>query len=59
MSWQLTGIRKDAWANANRIPVEHDKSAADKGRFIHPELFGASAEARVGNHQIARDRTRA
>jgi hypothetical protein len=56
VSWQLTGIRHDAWANANRIPVEHDKTAADKGRCIHPELFGAAADARVGFRQIGRER---
>jgi hypothetical protein len=25
VSWQVTGIRKDPWANANRIQVEEDK----------------------------------
>ncbi len=25
VSWQVTGIRQDAWANAHRIPVEEDK----------------------------------
>jgi len=28
VSWQVTGIRQDAWANARRIPVEEDKPAA-------------------------------
>ena len=28
VSWQVTGIRQDAWANANRIPVEEDKAHA-------------------------------
>jgi hypothetical protein len=40
VSWQVTGIRRDAWANANRIPVEVEKAPEDKGRFLHPELFG-------------------
>jgi hypothetical protein len=38
--WQVTGVRQDAWAEAHRIPVEEDKPAAEKGRFLHPELFG-------------------
>jgi hypothetical protein len=38
VSWQVTGIRQDAWANANRIPVEVDKKAEDRGRYLHPEL---------------------
>jgi hypothetical protein len=29
VSWQVTGVRQDAWANANRIPVEKVKTAAD------------------------------
>ncbi len=36
----MTGIRQDAWANANRIPVEVDKREGDHGRYLHPELFG-------------------
>jgi|HubBroStandDraft_1064217.scaffolds.fasta_scaffold37841_2 hypothetical protein len=38
VSWQVTGIRQDAWANANRIPVEETKPAEDQGRYLHPEL---------------------
>ena len=40
VSWQITGIRHDAWANAHRIPVEVVKPANEQGSFIHPELFG-------------------
>jgi hypothetical protein len=43
VSWQVTGIRQDAWANANRIPVEVDKKAEDQDRYLHPELFGGEA----------------
>jgi hypothetical protein len=39
VSWQVTGIRLDAWANAHRIPVEVDKPAEDRGRYLHPGLF--------------------
>jgi len=38
--WLVTGIRKDAWAEVNRIPVEEDKPAEDRGRYLHPEVFG-------------------
>jgi hypothetical protein len=43
VSWQVTGIRRDAWANANRIPVEVEKSPEDKGRYLHPDLFDGEA----------------
>jgi trimeric autotransporter adhesin len=47
VSWQVTGIRQDAWANANRIPVEAYKAAADQGLYLHPELFGAPADRSI------------
>ena len=48
VSWQVTGIRQDAWANAHRIPVEVSKAPADRGLYLHPELFGAPAEKNIG-----------
>jgi hypothetical protein len=47
VSWQVTGIRQDAWANAHRIQVEVEKAPPDQGRYIHPELFGHEGEASI------------
>jgi hypothetical protein len=48
VSWQVTGIRKDTYANAHRIRPELDKSAAEQGTYLHPELHGRrSADALV------------
>jgi hypothetical protein len=47
VSWTVTGVRQDAWANAHRIPVEVDKPANERGSYIHPELFGARQERSV------------
>jgi hypothetical protein len=44
VSWQVTGIRQDAWAKAHRIPVEAEKAQSDKGHYLHPELFGHGGE---------------
>ena len=44
VSWQVTGIRKDAYAEAHRIPVEQDKPARERGSYMHPELHGQSEE---------------
>lgn len=41
VSWQVTGIRQDNWANANRIPVEEEKSLSVRGHYLHPELFNS------------------
>ena len=40
VSWQVTGIRHDAFAEANRIPVEEEKSPKEIGKYLHPEAFG-------------------
>lgn len=55
VSWQVTGIRQDAYANAYRIPVEEKKSPQEQGRYLHPELFGAVPQQAVGNHAAAKD----
>jgi hypothetical protein len=47
VSWQVTGVRQDAWANAHRIPVEEEKSEKEKGHYLHPELFGHAGEPNV------------
>jgi hypothetical protein len=44
VSWQVTGIRQDAWANAHRITVEQDKPERERGFYLTPELFGAPRE---------------
>lgn len=44
VSWQVTGIRHDAWANAHRIPVEETKNERERGTYLAPELFGAPEE---------------
>ena len=44
VSWQVTGIRKDRFAEANRIQVELDKPAHALGKYRHPELYGFGPE---------------
>ena len=44
VSWQVTGIRQDAYANAHRIPVEEDKPADEQGLYLHPTELGEPAE---------------
>ncbi len=47
VSWQVTGIRKDAYAEKHRIPVEQEKSLAERGRYLHPEAYGQPPEKSV------------
>jgi hypothetical protein len=48
VSWQVTGIRHDAYADADRIPVEEDKPLQERGHYLHPELFGATEQQAAG-----------
>jgi len=36
VSWQVTGIRHDKFADAHRIPVEEYKEGKERGKYIHP-----------------------
>jgi len=47
VSWQVTGIRHDAYANAHRIPVEEEKPEAERGYYLFPSLFGQPEEMDV------------
>jgi hypothetical protein len=47
VSWQVTGVRQDAWANAHRIPVEIEKPERERGYYLHPELYGASDDKNI------------
>jgi len=40
VSWQVTGIRKDPYANAHRIQTVVPKTARADRRYVHPELYG-------------------
>lgn len=44
VSWTVTGIRHDAYANAHRIPVEEQKPAAEKGKYLNPQEFGKTLQ---------------
>jgi len=44
VSWQVTGIRHDPWAEAHRIPVEQQKPEKLRGTYLHPELYGQPRE---------------
>jgi hypothetical protein len=47
VSWQVTGIRHDAYADAYRIPTEENKPTAEQGYYLHPEVFGQPASKSI------------
>lgn len=44
VSWHVTGIRNDAYANAHRIPIEEDKPEEKRGTYLNPAVFGFPVE---------------
>ncbi|MFN8244619.1 MAG: hypothetical protein U0X40_11250 [Ferruginibacter sp.] len=51
VSWQVTGIRNDAFAQKNRIPNTVEKEAANKGKYLNPEVYNMPESARIGYTQ--------
>jgi hypothetical protein len=41
VSWQVTGVRHDAFANAHRTPVEEAKPEKERGHYLFPHSIGA------------------
>ncbi len=40
VSWQVTGVRNDKFAQENPVIVEEEKAPEDKGKYLHPQLYG-------------------
>jgi len=49
VSWQVTGIRHDPYAEMYRVPVEEDKPADEIGTYRHPEVYGKSGTMGIGD----------
>ena len=47
ISWQVTGVRQDPWAEANRLVVEEDKTDKELGYYMHPEAYGQPEEKSI------------
>ena len=53
VSWQVTGVRQDAYAKAHPLVVEQDKAMWERGFYVHPELFGAPRDSGIDSaHRI-------
>jgi trimeric autotransporter adhesin len=47
VSWQVTGVRQDAYAKSHPLVVEEEKEPRVRGFYIHPELYGAPANRQI------------
>lgn len=52
VSWQVTGIRKDPWAEKNRIQVEVNKNQDEKGKYLYPDLYKMPPEKNVNYRKV-------
>jgi len=52
VSWQVTGIRKDPFAEQNRIPTEVEKSQEEKGLYLYPAAYGKSQEKAIDKQNL-------
>ena len=59
VSWQVTGIRKDAYAEAHRIAVEEAKPASVQGKYLTPKAHGLPEALGIGVAQQQRAKVQA
>jgi len=48
VSWQVTGIRHDRYANAHPVQVVVAKAKSDQGKYLYPELYGKPKTETIG-----------
>jgi hypothetical protein len=53
VSWQVTGIRHDKFAEQHRIPVEEMKGPGERGKYLYPDAFGLPPEKGISFFQRA------
>jgi hypothetical protein len=44
VSWQVTGVRNDPYAQKNRVVTEVEKNEKDKGKYLYPEAYNLPKE---------------
>lgn len=47
VSWQVIGIRQDAYAAAHPLQVEQTKTGSEQGKYLSPELYGQPESKRI------------
>lgn len=55
VSWQVTGVRKDPYANANRIKDVVEKSPEERGFYLHPQLYGQPIDKHIGRAPVRQE----
>jgi hypothetical protein len=47
VSWQVTGVRHDPYAKANPLTAVVEKSARERGFYLHPSLYGKPDDKQI------------
>jgi len=45
--WQVTGVRRDAYAVAHPLVVDEEKPPGERGFYLHPELYDQPADRNI------------
>jgi hypothetical protein len=48
VSWQVTGVRNDPYAQQHPALVEIEKPAGTRGKYLHPQAYQQPASAGIG-----------
>jgi hypothetical protein len=54
ISWQVTGVRRDAYAKMHPLVVESNKLGDERGHYLHPDAFGQPLEMGITAVQRAK-----
>jgi hypothetical protein len=44
VSWQVTGVRNDKFAQQHPVVAEVEKTGSERGKYLYPELYGEAKE---------------
>lgn len=55
VSWQVTGVRQDAFSQAHPLQVESQKRPEEQGRYLHPIEYGQPESLRIGPREETQD----
>lgn len=50
ISWQVTGVRQDAYANAHRVVPEVEKESFNRGKYLYPKELGMPADLKINGN---------
>ena len=54
--WMVTGVRKDPYAEKYPIIPEVEKEPQNKGKYLHPDVYGKPPSLRIGYDKDMRER---